>query len=127
MHEPPRRPSRITIPSWIGTAEHLRWLEWIVKSILVMNVLDAFMTLVWIYSGRAIEANVFVRDLVNDYPQSFVLAKLTLVALGSFLLWRLRRRPLAVVAIFVAFIAYYALVLVHLRALDLRLLQRVTG
>ena len=35
--------------------------------------------------------------------------KLSLVALGSLLLWRYRNRPLAVVGIFLAFFVYYCL------------------
>lgn len=100
------------------------WLGWIVKAILVMNVLDACMTLVWIYTGRAVEANLFIADLVHNFPQTFVLVKLLVVAFGSFLLWRLRKRPLAVISIFAAFLAYYFLVIYHLSALDLRLLSR---
>lgn len=127
--EPPsksrKRPRTTTIPAWIGTAEHMRWLGGIVKAILVMNVLDAFMTLVWVYSGRAVEANLFIADLVHNYPRAFVAVKLTLVAFGSFVLWRLRKRPLAVVSIFAAFLAYYFLVIYHLNALNLRLVQRL--
>ncbi len=102
----------------------MQWLGWIVKAILVMNILDAFMTLVWIYSGRAVEANLFIRDLAHHHPETFVLAKLLIVAFGSFLLWRTRKSPLAVIAIFAAFLVYYFLVIYHLRALNLRLLQR---
>lgn len=123
---PPPAPSRRRepLPRWIGTAQHFEWLGWIVKSIFVMNVLDAFMTLIWVYSGRAVEANTFIADLVHNFPQTFVLVKLLVVAFGSFLLWRLRKRPSAVIAIFAAFLAYYFLVVYHLKALDLQLLRR---
>ena len=132
MTEQPSKPSRrrgtkTTIPEWIGTKDQFVFLEWIVKSIFVMNVLDAFMTLVWVYTGRAVEANEFLAELVHRHPELFVLVKLLVVAFGSFLLWRSRKRPLAVVAIFVAFLAYYFLVIYHLRALDLRLLDRIFG
>lgn len=100
-------------PRAIGSAEHFRWLESIVKVILVLNLLDAVFTLIWVFSGLATEANPFLHELVHHHPVVFVLAKLALVGLGSLLLWRLRRRPLAVVAIFVGFLAYYALLLVH--------------
>ena len=99
------------------------WLEWIVKAIFVMNVLDAFMTLVWVYTGRAVEANVFIADLVHNYPQTFVLVKLLVVAFASFVLWRLRKRPLAVIAIFAAFLSYYFLVIYHLQAMNLKLIS----
>ena len=97
----------------IGTREHYRWLEGIVKVTLVLNLLDALFTLTWVVSGLATEANPFLHDLVHRHPVSFVSAKLALVGLGSLLLWRARSRPLAVVAIFVAFLAYYTLLLIH--------------
>jgi formate hydrogenlyase subunit 3/multisubunit Na+/H+ antiporter MnhD subunit len=41
--------------------------------------------------------------------------KLGLVGLGSWLLWSHRERPAAVIAIFVAFFAYYLVLLYHLQ------------
>jgi hypothetical protein len=99
--------------SHIGTREHFRWLEGIVKGTLVLNLLDALFTLVWVWAGLATEANPFLHVFVHEHPLVFVAAKLSLVSLGSLLLWRCRSRPLAVVAIFVAFLVYYALLLVH--------------
>ena len=81
---------------------------------LALNLADAVFTLLWIHGGLATEANPLLRDLAHGSPGFFVAAKLLLVLLGSWLLWRERRRPLAVVAIFVAFLAYYALLLAHL-------------
>jgi hypothetical protein len=97
----------------IGTQQHFRWLEGIVKGTLVLNLLDALFTLVWVWAGLAREANPLLDELVHGHPIAFVAAKLGLVGLGSLLLWRLRHRPLAVVAIFVAFLAYYGLLLIH--------------
>lgn len=100
-------------PSAIGTPQHFRWLEAIVKVILVLNLVDAVFTLIWVGSGLATEANPLLRELVHHHPVVFVLAKVGLVGLGSLLLWRLRRRPLAVVAIFIGFVTYYLLLLIH--------------
>jgi len=101
-------------PAHIGTHEHFRWLEGIVKVTLVLNLLDAVFTLLWVRAGLAEEANPFLRDLVHGFPVIFVVAKLGLVGLASLLLWRLRRRPLAVVGLFLAFFVYYALLLIHI-------------
>ena len=76
--------------------------------------LDAAFTLVWVRAGRAEEANVLLRELVIDHPVWFVAVKLALVCLGSFLLWRLRNHTAAVIGIFVAFLAYYLVLLYHL-------------
>lgn len=99
--------------SRIGTPEQFRWLLGIVKVVLVLNLLDAVFTLVWVWAGLAREANPLMVELVHEHPVAFAAAKLAVVGLASLLLWRLRHRPLAVVAIFVAFLAYYLLLLLH--------------
>ena len=62
----------------------------------------------------SVEANALLRDLVNENAMGFMLTKLGIVGLGSLLLWRNRRRPLAVVSIFVAFLAYYLVLVYHI-------------
>ncbi len=98
----------------VGTPEQYRWLNGIVKSVLVFNLLDGLFTLTWVQLGLADEANTLMRDLVNEQAVTFMMAKLTLVSLGSLALWRNRTHPLAVIAIFVAFLAYYLVLLYHL-------------
>jgi hypothetical protein len=56
-----------------------------------------------------------MRELVNDHAVVFVVVKTALVGLGSYLLWRRRHRPAAVVGIFAVFLAYYAVLLHHLQ------------
>ncbi|HZR84397.1 MAG TPA: DUF5658 family protein [Candidatus Binatia bacterium] len=99
----------------VGTPAHYGWLEGIVRAVLVLNLLDAVFTLFWVHFGLAHEANPLLDHLVVRHPIQFVATKLALVGLGSFLLWNRRHRPIAVIAIFVAFLVYYALLLVHLR------------
>lgn len=111
----------------IGTLQHFRWLKGIVLAILILNVLDAVLTIAWISAGVAEEANPLLADLAHGAPWTFFLVKMALVGLGSLLLWRLRKRPAAVVSIFVGFLAYYFLLLYHLSALELRLLSRLFG
>ncbi len=103
----------------IGTPEQYRWLYAIVKLVLVLNLLDATFTLTWVNAGLAREANPLLASLVREHPVLFSLAKLTLVALGSLLLWTHRQHAVAVVGIFVAFVAYYLLFLYHLGYLSL--------
>lgn len=104
-----------SVPVPIGTDEQFRWFEGILKAIVVMNLLDAVFTLAWIQSGLAIEANAFIRDLAHGDALGFMLAKIALVSLGALMLWRYRHRPLAVVATFGAFLAYYLVLLHHLQ------------
>ena len=102
------------VPIEVGTPQQFRWLRGVVESVIVLNLLDAILTLLWVRLGMAEEANTLMRDLVNDQALAFVLAKIGLVSLGSILLWRNRHRALAVVAIFVSFLAYYFVFLYHL-------------
>ena len=103
----------------IGTPQQFAWLRGIVMAVLVLNLLDAVFTLFWVYAGLAREANPLLRDLIEASPLAFVGIKLGLVGLGSALLWRHRKRPLAVVAIFLSFLIYYGLLLWHLEFLGL--------
>lgn len=119
----PRR--RRFTTSWVGTPQHFAWLETIVRAIIVLNLADAVLTLVWIATETGREANPLLADLAHQHPAAFVAVKMSLVSLGTLLLWRLRRQPLAVVAIFVAFLTYYFLLLYHLDALQPRLMARV--
>ena len=99
----------------LGTPQHFRWLKGIVKWVLVLNLCDALFTLVWVRLGLAREANTLLDELVNEHAVTFVATKLGLVSLGSWVLWRRRNRPLAVVAIFIAFVLYYLVLLYHLQ------------
>lgn len=103
-----------TPPPQLGTRQHYRWLLGIVKVTLVLNLLDGLFTLTWVWLGLASEANPVMARLLVAHPVAFVTAKLALVGLASLLLWRLRDRPLAVIAMFVAFLVYYGLLLIHL-------------
>lgn len=99
----------------IGTPEHFRWLEGLVKSLLVLNLLDAVFTLFWVRAGLAREANELMSDLVTEHAVTFVAVKLGLVSLGSWLLWRWRENAAAVIGIFAAFLVYYLILLYHLQ------------
>jgi hypothetical protein len=105
-----------TLTRRIGTIQHFRWLGWIVWGTLVLNVVDAFLTLYWITSGFATEANPLMAVLIEEHPLVFIVVKFSLVFLGSTLLWRYRKRPLSVICIFLAFMVYYGVVLYHLNA-----------
>jgi hypothetical protein len=102
----------------IGTAEHYRWLKGIVKWLLVLNLIDAVLTIFWVHAGLATEANTLMDELVTDNALVFVSVKLGLVGMGSWVLWRLRESPSAVVAIFVAFVVYYAILVHHVQYLS---------
>jgi len=104
------------LPRWsVGTPQHFRWLHGIVKTVLVLNLIDAVLTLVWVRLGFAREANLMIDRLVEHHALAFVAVKLGLVGMGSWLLWQRRNHATAVVAIFVAFVAYYLVLLYHVQ------------
>jgi hypothetical protein len=98
----------------VGTPRHFEWLRGIVIAVLVLNLIDAVLTLLWVNAGLAEEANSLMRTLVNHHPVLFTVVKISLVSAGSWFLWTRRQRPAAVVGIFVAFIAYYWILVYHL-------------
>ena len=98
----------------IGTPEHFRWLHGVVKAVLVLNLIDAVLTLYWVRGGLATEANPLIDELVTGNAIAFVATKLSLVGMGSWLLWKQRHRPVAVIGIFSMFICYYWVLLYHL-------------
>jgi hypothetical protein len=114
-------------PLAIGTARHYRWLNGIVRTLIVFNLLDAIFTLFWVRAGLAREANAVMRMLVNEYSVLFVLAKLALVSLSSLLLWRLRNHAVAVIALFIAFVLYYLVLLHHLTFSSLLVRSYLSG
>ena len=99
----------------VGTPQHFEWLRGIIMAVLIFNLVDAVLTLVWVRAGLAREANALMRDLVNHHAVLFVVVKVGLVSLGSWFLWKVREHPAAVIAIFVAFFAYYLILLYHLQ------------
>jgi hypothetical protein len=111
----------------VGTPDQVRWLTGIVIAVLVLNVLDALFTLVWVRAGLAIEANSLMRDLIESNAFLFVATKLGLVSLGSLLLWRQRTHPIAVIAIFAAFLAYYFVLLYHLQYSSILIRNTLAG
>ena len=107
----------------VGDPQHFRWLEGILAAVFILNVMDGILTLVWLFTGRAVESNPLMAHVIEISPVLFIVLKTTLVGLSTALLWRYRHRPLAVVGLFLGFIVYYAILLVHLRAMNLDILQ----
>ena len=105
----------------IGNPKHFRWLHGVIAAILVLNLIDAVLTLWWYLTGAATEANPFMDALLQMGPLPFVLVKIGFVSGASYLLWKRRRRALSVVGIFVLFVVYYILLLYHLTALEISL------
>ncbi len=85
-----------------------------VKTILVLNLIDAVLTMYWVRNGLAHEMNPLLAESVHNFPILFVMVKLSLVSLGVYVLWNNRSNRLALAAIFVALVAYFGLFLYHI-------------
>jgi hypothetical protein len=111
----------------IGEPRHFRWLEGIVTMVFILNVMDGILTLVWLFTEQATEANPLMDNLIKIHPVLFISVKMALVFLGTALLWRLRQKATAVIAIFVAFICYYAILIYHLGAMNVDIILEWMG
>lgn len=100
-------------------ADHPRWpvrvLPAIVTAVIVLNLVDAVLTVLWVQLGVAREANVLLEGVLDHSAVLFMVVKMALVSLGLAILWRHRTRPLAVFGIALAFCAYATLTVHHLR------------
>lgn len=99
----------------VGTPQQFRWLYGLLQMVLILNLIDAVLTLFWVHTGLAKEANVLLQTVVSEHPIAFVATKMALVSLGAWLLWHRRHHPLAVVGLVSVFIVYYGLMLHHVR------------
>jgi hypothetical protein len=101
----------------IGEPKHFRWLKGLVASVIVLNVIDGILTIVWILTGGAIESNPLMNYLIQLHPVLFIITKMTVVSLGILFLWHFRQKALAVIGISIAFICYYAVTVYHFGAI----------
>ena len=88
-------------------------LSAIVQAVVVLNLLDAVLTLIWVQLGVATEANLLLHGVLERSAVLFMVVKLALVSLGIVLLWRQRAHPLAVFGIALVFCAYAVLLAYH--------------
>lgn len=97
--------------------EHFRWLHTIIVLVLVLNLADLVLTIIWLETGTAVEANPIMNAFYGISPVVFAACKITLVSVGSYFLWTRRHHPLSVIALFVAFFVYYLIFVTHLQSL----------
>lgn len=89
-------------------------------ALIIMNLLDAVFTLVYIYSGVATESNPIMNHFLQLGPVAFVVMKMALVSMAVVLLLRLlRSRQAASVALIATSAAYALLICYHISAVHL--------
>jgi hypothetical protein len=87
--------------------------------IVALSTADAALTIAWVTSGTAMEGNPFLSDLITPKGSviPFIAVKTALVAGGCWLLWRWRRRPLAIAGWLLALLFFVYAVFYHLSML----------
>jgi hypothetical protein len=90
-----------------------RTLRWAAGLVVVLNLLDALWTITFLEAGVADEANPLMVSALAHGPVGFMIAKLALVSLSVMLLWRLRHRRSAVLALWSGAMAYSLVVAYH--------------
>ena len=85
-----------------------RWL-------ILLSVLDGFLTVLWVYGGVATEANPLLVDIVNERVGLFWISKTLLVGLGAVLLSKNRHLWLAQYGLLLSLCIYTLITLEHMR------------
>ena len=83
-------------------------------AILVMNLLDAIFTLVWVEGGFTEELNPIMVEALSLGPVAFMTLKLSLVSLAVWLLWIRRRKKIARMLVPPLALVYCSIVGIHL-------------
>jgi len=79
----------------------------------VFNLVDAVLTLIWILTGHAIEANPLMASALDFGPVIFMLTKITVVSLGLTILWIRRKRVWVRYAALAIFGMYSYVMMIH--------------
>ena len=93
--------------------------QFLLGSIFVINLIDATLTLRWISSGVAIEANPLMAALISYSPVLFWYVKVFVVSAAVIGLWINRKRSWVQFATSALAIIYGWVFLIHLGALGL--------
>ena len=82
-------------------------------TLFLLNWLDAQLTLIWVRSDIATEANNLMAQLLNIGDAPFLLTKLAIGAFSAYVLYRCSHLPIARRGMKLALGVYGALMLVH--------------
>ena len=93
------------------SAVRTRWAGLLIGLVLLMNLIDATLTIMVVGAGIAVESNPLLAGLLEAGPVYFIMLKAVLVGGGCFLLWRYRQNELAQIGAYITFVTYWSLVL----------------
>jgi hypothetical protein len=81
--------------------------------LILMNVIDGILTIVWVCSDRAIEVNPLMSLALDIHPAIFMGIKIALVNLGAVLLVRYFDKMISIVSLYFSVIAYSFILFIH--------------
>lgn len=85
-------------------------IKYILGSVLCMNAVDAIASLVFIKHLAVLEEANPVADFLMSFGDvPFVILKTLVVSTGVYVLWHHRKKPLALLGVYTAFVSYLAL------------------
>jgi hypothetical protein len=94
--------------------EQQRRLKLAASFVIVLNMLDGVLTLLWTGLGAASEINPLMNLLLTIDPLLFMITKLLLVSLGVSLLWHYRANAFAAFSLYLCCTVYCSIILYHL-------------
>jgi hypothetical protein len=86
---------------------------WLLISIILLNYVDAFLTLSWVSTGFAVETNPIMNGWLDLGAIPFLCVKLLFVIVASYLLWMFRKNKLAHTLVFGVFLLYLCVFFIH--------------
>lgn len=84
------------------------------KALLVLNLLDAVFTYVWVSLGLAEEANPLMDIIISFSPTAFIIYKVFVVNICVLLLWKVRAQRLCKILCMPLAMVYLWVLIVHL-------------
>ena len=90
----------------------------LLRLVFVANLIDAYLTLVWIDAGIATEANPIMDYLLQQGTVWFLTGKILAISIACFILWRMRNIPSVFIVTrsiaLISALGYTVLIIFHL-------------
>ena len=90
-----------------------RAFGYILILLVFFNYIDAFATLYWTSKGYATEINPIMNSWLQISHDAFLFIKMFFVIVGCFFLWKVRNHKLAHVLVFLIFLLYVYVTIMH--------------
>jgi hypothetical protein len=89
-------------------------MKFLLSSIIVLCLLDAIFTILWLSTGLAIESNPFMGLLIDESHLLFVVVKMALTYMSVFILYKYRYIRKVLITSKILAILYLIIIIYHL-------------